>query len=73
MIPEEYNHLTIGDWVKTLGMKATIQGFARWNGKRWIKSTRKAGTGLFLYFPDAKDYGYLHRGHIEKKLAAPLF
>lgn len=72
MTPEEYSHLTKGDQITTDIGPGNVQYFGRWTGKGWVKSTRKAGKGAFIYFGDDA-FGWVHREDIYDKLACPGF
>jgi len=72
MTHEEFQKLTVGDWVKLKNRKvAVIQHFGRFNGKRWVKSSRKRANGAWIYIPEDDIDGYEAREWIDCKIPAP--
>ena len=61
-----------GDWVETEdGKIGVIVHFGRWNGKRWVKSSRKRADGVYVWNQGWE--GYVHRSQLRRYLPAPSF
>lgn len=72
MTEQEQQHTLVGDWLDTSCGVGTIQHWGKWNGKRWIKSTRKRANGFYVYFNKDRVSNYIHRAHC-KSITTPQF
>ena len=69
---ELFYKLRKGDWVETVMGVGIIVHFGRWNGRKWIRSSRKKANGAYIYFDD-KSEGYVDRTLIKRYLPPPPF
>jgi len=70
--PLEFSKLERGDWVETMySTYGTVQDFGKFNGKRWIKSSRKNANGVWLDVP-GEPGGWYHRSDIRQYVPAPV-